>query len=66
MADNNDRGLHMKYFVLKPSTKDAHGRASLVALAAYEAAIAAENRQLAEDLRMWRAEVQAGFGEWKF
>ena len=60
MADN-DRGLHLKYFVLKPSTKDPYGKASLVALAAYETAITEENGQLAEDLRMWRAEVEAGF-----
>lgn len=35
MADKGN-GLQLKYFVLKPSTKDAYGHASLAALEAYE------------------------------
>ena len=56
-------GLQMRYFVLKPSIKDAYGKASLAALKAYEEAIGSTNRQLAEDLRMWRATIQAGIKE---
>ena len=56
---NDNNGLQLKYFILKPSLKDAYGKASLAALEAYEDAIGPTNRALAEDLRLWRARIQA-------
>jgi len=55
-------GLFMKYFVLKPSAKGWHGKASRAALAAYEKeAREAGETQFAEDLRLWRASCAANF-----
>ena len=56
--------LYMKYFVLKPSGKDWHGKASRAALEAYEK-IARESgeTQFAEDLRLWRARCEAGLNK---
>jgi hypothetical protein len=58
---SEDIGLVMKYFVLRPSMKDEHGRASMKALETYEREIGVWNPRLAEDLRLWRASIR-GFG----
>ena len=52
-------GLKMKYFVLKPSLKDAYGEASLAAMLEYADRIRPENPQLACDLRLWASEIEA-------
>ena len=57
---SDTRGLQMKYFVLNPLKRNAYGRASLAALEAYENSIRSTNMPLAEDLRLWRAEIKAG------
>jgi hypothetical protein len=46
-------GLKMKYFVLNPTKKDAHGHASRQAMRTYADCIEKENPELAEDLRQW-------------
>ena len=53
------KGLHMKYFILKPSGDDVYAFASRRALLAYAETIETENPELAESLREWKeAEVQ--------
>ena len=55
-------GLIMKYFVLKPSAKGWHGKASRAALEAYENVLRQHGEiEFAEDLRLWRARCEAGF-----
>ena len=56
--NKDEVGLKMKYFVLKPSLKNAYGKASMKALETYEIEIASTNPRLAEDLRMWRAVIR--------
>lgn len=47
------KGLFMKYFVLKPSTKDIYGLASLKAIRSYAVDILKENPKFASDLLEW-------------
>jgi hypothetical protein len=51
-------GLLMKYFVLKPTGDDAYAKASRSAMRKYADAIAAENADLAADLRDWVSRSQ--------
>jgi len=51
MSEN--KGLEMKYFVLKPSGDNAYARASRKAMVAYGEYIERENPELAEDLYAW-------------
>lgn len=64
---NDDEGLKMKYFVVKPHGTDAYATASRAALRAYAESIRKENPNLACDLNHWErvAELQcrADWGE---
>ena len=46
-------GLELRYFILKPGAKGRHGMASRAALRAYLRVIAAEQPELALDLKEW-------------
>lgn len=46
-------GLMMKYFVLKPHGTDVFARASRKAMRAYAALIMEENEQFGKELRAW-------------
>jgi len=59
-------GLELRYFVLKPSGKGDHGKASRAALRAYAEVIANTDQRFANDLENWATEEQlkaAGLGE---
>jgi excinuclease UvrABC nuclease subunit len=57
----SQRGLFMKYFVLRPSMKDWHGKASIAALETYmQQARESGQAELAEDLRTWIATIKSG------
>ena len=51
-------GLIMKYFVLRPSTKDSHGLASIWAIRTYAKDIEKENSQLSKELREWMSDIE--------
>lgn len=48
-----DKGIKMKYFVLKPEGDNAYAKASRTAMQAYSNAIAKENPELSDDLMQW-------------
>ena len=52
-ANKSQKGLEMKYFVLKPKGCDFYAQASRQAMRAYAEIIEGVNRQLAIELRMW-------------
>ena len=43
----------MKYFVLRPSSKDAHGKASIIAMQAYADDIECVDPERAQAIREW-------------
>lgn len=49
----NEKGLVMKYFVLKPSGIDVYALASRRAMGEYATMIKHENPELANDLEKW-------------
>jgi len=49
----NNKGLHLKYFVLNPSKSNKHGLASRMAMITYANHIRYENPELAKDLIEW-------------
>ena len=61
-------GVYHKYFVLKPKGNSLHSRASRAAMRAFAAEVAADQPQMAHDLRDWahreeRAVLQEVHGE---
>ncbi len=50
---DNEQGLVMKYFVLKPTGSTPYHRASRDAMRAYADSIGEHNRSLAEELHKW-------------
>ena len=57
-------GLIMKYFVLKPRSKDNDDMYAFASREAYADAIESTNPRLAQDLRDWRAaELQSQIGK---
>ncbi len=57
----DEKGLLLKYFVLKPGGNDAYAMASRAAMSAYATLIDQQNPALAKDLREWilREEARA-------
>ncbi len=51
--EKEQRGLVMKYFVLKPRGDDEYAQASRAALAAYAGVIAPRNPKMAQEIRDW-------------
>jgi hypothetical protein len=58
-----DKGLIMKYFVLKPGGLSKNAAASRWAILAYADAIADDNKKFAEDLYLWVEAEQKAAGE---
>ena len=50
--------LELKYFVLKPSTEDIYGKASIAAMRTYAALIADENPEYAQGIEDWACLVE--------
>jgi len=55
---DNQTGLEMKYFVLKPRGATPYARASRLAMLLYADEIESENAELAEGLRSWVTKEQ--------
>lgn len=53
MSTTENKGLQLRYFVLKPKGKDQYAVASRKALLTYADIICSENPSLATDLRDW-------------
>lgn len=52
------KGLYMKYFVLKPTTKDEYGKASIKAIRTYSSEIFDINQEFAIELNRWMMEIE--------
>lgn len=48
-----NKGLQMKYFVLKPKGDDDYAEASRLAMETYADYITLENKELGDSLRKW-------------
>lgn len=62
MIDDNE-GLQMKYFVLKPRGNDEYAKAAREALKTYAGVIALENPELSNDLMEWVNDEVVKLGE---
>jgi hypothetical protein len=57
-STEKEKGLFMKYFVLKPGDYDVYGIASRRAMLEYANAIEAFNPDFARDIRAWVNDIE--------